>query len=127
MKDENLVSSYLYDTIWSGRSPPGYLETVCLDREDLDITGTGWSPFIRHDDHNGVWTFSLWIGHSDGDEVLGVDRQVGQGVAGGCRVVHSHLLGLLGARVSGPEDRAGVIKLFSFGWLNELSMIMYKV
>ena len=110
-----LLTSYLNNTIGSSRSPPGYLETVCLDREDLDITGTGWSPFIRHDDHDGVWTFSLWIGHSDGDEVLGVDTQVGQCVAGCSRVVHSHLLGLLGACVSGPEDRAGVIKLFSFG------------
>ena len=98
-----------------------------MDGEDLDITRTGWSPFICHDDHNSVWTLTLWIGHSDGDQILGVDRQVSQGVAGGCGVVHSHLLGLLGTGVSGPEDRAGVIKLFSFGWLNELSMIMYKV
>ena len=94
-----------------------------MDREDLDITRTGRSPFIRHDDHDGVRTFSLWIGHSDGDQILRVDTQVSQSVAGGCRVGHPHLLGLLGARVSGPEGRAGVIKLFSFGWLHELSMI----
>ena len=71
-----------------------------MDGEDLDITRTGWSSFVRHDDYDGVRTFSFRIGHADGDEVLGVDGQVGQGVAGGRGVGDPHLLGLRGARVS---------------------------
>ena len=46
-----------------------------MDGEDLDITRTGWSSFIRHDDDGGCGSEPLRVEHLHRDEVLREDLQ----------------------------------------------------